>query len=90
MGEMVLVHPVAVTPHHTTPAGWLSGLPNQHVDQPAPLQEDGRDFAIQYGSGQLSGYLSQDVLTMGGLKVGCSLQLSFQHQNRRLPGHSSR
>lgn len=33
------------------------------------MQEDGREFAIQYGSGALTGYLSQDVLTMGGLKV---------------------
>ena len=36
---------------------------------PCALQEDGREFAIQYGSGQLSGFLSQDTLSMGGLKV---------------------
>lgn len=37
--------------------------------RPGPVQEDGRDFAIQYGSGQLSGFLSRDVLTFGGVKV---------------------
>ena len=37
--------------------------------RPVPLQEDGREFAIQYGSGQLSGFLSRDTLTFGGLRV---------------------
>lgn len=32
-------------------------------------QEDGRDFAIQYGSGALTGFLSNDVLTLGDLKI---------------------
>ena len=42
---------------------WLAAL--RH----APPQEDGRDFAIQYGSGALSGFLSRDKLSFGGLEV---------------------
>lgn len=40
-----------------------------YSEQSVTYKEDGREFAIQYGSGALTGYLSQDVLTMGGLKV---------------------
>lgn len=37
---------------------------------PVPYtQEDGRDFAIQYGSGALTGFLSQDSVTLGDLVV---------------------
>ncbi|PSC73535.1 aspartic ase A2 isoform X1 [Micractinium conductrix] len=40
-----------------------------YAERSRTYKEDGRDFAIQYGSGQLSGFLSQDTLTFGGLKV---------------------
>jgi saccharopepsin len=35
----------------------------------APVQEDGTEFAIQYGTGSLTGYLSRDTLDFGGFKI---------------------
>ncbi|KAL4423223.1 hypothetical protein ABPG77_000015 [Micractinium sp. CCAP 211/92] len=40
-----------------------------YAERSHTYKEDGREFAIQYGSGRLSGFLSRDTLTMGDLKV---------------------
>ena len=37
---------------------------------PGPcLQEDGTNFAIQYGSGSLSGFISKDTVDFGGFDI---------------------
>ncbi len=43
---------------------WSSPLPK------SPPQANGTEFAIQYGTGSLDGYISEDVLGWGGLQVG--------------------
>lgn len=58
-GGLDRVHATLCRPHPAVPA----------VPVACPLQEDGREFAIQYGSGRLSGFLSRDTLSMGDLKV---------------------
>lgn len=46
---------------------WLHA--NYKAEASSTYKEDGRDFAIQYGSGSLTGFLSTDVLSIGALRV---------------------
>ena len=39
------------------------------VTQVSSAQEDGTEFAIQYGTGSLTGYLSKDTLNFGGYDI---------------------
>lgn len=40
-----------------------------HSEASSSYKDDGREFAIQYGSGALTGFLSLDVLQIGGLEI---------------------
>lgn len=40
-----------------------------HSEASSSYKDDGREFAIQYGSGALTGFLSRDVLHIGGLEI---------------------
>jgi hypothetical protein len=50
---------------------WLLTLPTNTTIQHRTvcLQSNGQSFDIEYGSGSLSGYLSEDVLHFGGIDV---------------------
>lgn len=49
----------------------LSCLPHEkyHSDQSSTYKKDGRELEIQYGSGKISGFLSNDQVNLGGLTV---------------------
>lgn len=40
-----------------------------HAHWACLMQANGTEFQIQYGTGSLDGYISQDVLTWGGIKI---------------------
>lgn len=49
----------------------LACLPHNkyHSEQSSTYKKDGRTLEIQYGSGKISGFLSNDQITVGGLNV---------------------
>jgi len=46
--------------------------------QSSTHKEDGRDFQIQYGTGSMEGFLSSDVLSIGGLKASLTFAEAVQ------------